>query len=198
MGFFDWAAPLVRHWGDRWTEQDALQIGGWLRPVTASGGRILDVGGGSGQLSVLLAAALDAHVTVLDPTPDLVKHVPEHPNVVAVLGTAEEMPFPDSTFDALLASDAFHHFRDQDASVREFCRVVRPGGSVLLLELDPTGFSMRLIRFAERLVGEPGSFLTVEGMCSFMAERGIRGDCERIAGPNYRFLGTVVKPEDVA
>ena len=196
MGFFSWAAPLVRHYGDRWTAEDAGRVADWLRPVVAPGGRVLDVGGGAGQLAVLLAASLDADVAVLDPTPALVDYVPAHPRVMGLIGTAEDMPFADSTFDAVLASDAFHHFRDQNAAVREFARVVRPGGSVLVLDFDPSTLGMKLIRLGERLVGEPGTFHTTEGMCAFMAERGIDGECERLQGASYRFLGTVVKAQD--
>lgn len=198
MGFFSWAAPLVRHWGDRWTAEDAEQVAAWLRPAVAPAGRVLDVGGGAGQLAVLLASALHADVTVLDPTPELVDYVPSHPRVIARLGTAEDMPFADSVFDAALASDAFHHFRDQDAAVREFARVVRPGGRVLILDFDTSTLGMSLMRLAERLVGEPGTFHTPEGMCGFMADRGIDGECERLKGPSYRFLGTVDKPRDAA
>jgi len=198
VGFFSWAAPLVRHWGNRWTTEDAEQVAAWLRNTVAPRGRLLDVGGGAGQLAVLLSAALDADVTVLDPEPAMVDYIPSHPRVTAQLGSAEHMPFAESRFDAVLTSDAFHHFRDQDAAVREFARVVRPGGSVLVLDLDPSALGMQLVRLAERLVGEPGTFHTSEGMCAFMAERGIAGECERLGGASYRFLGTVVKPKDAA
>ena len=198
MGFFSWAAPLVRHWGDRWTAEDAEQVASWLRGAVPPGGRVLDVGGGAGQLALLLSTALDADVTVLDPTPALVEYVPSHPRVAGKLGAAEDMPFADSAFDAALASDAFHHFRDQDAAVRELARVVRPGGSVLVLDFDPSTIGMKLVRLGERLVGEPGTFHTTEGMCAFMAARGVNGECQRLRGASYRFLGTVVKPEDAA
>ena len=48
MGFFNWAAPLVRRFGDRFTELDATEIAGWLGPAVEPGGRVLDVGGGAG------------------------------------------------------------------------------------------------------------------------------------------------------
>lgn len=190
-GFFSWAAPLVRRWGDRWTAENAGKLAEQLRPAVSPGGRVLDVGGGSGQLAVLLADALSTGVMVLDPTPELVSHVPEHPLVEWRLGAAERMPFADATFDAAVATDAFHHFRDQDAAVREFARVVRPGGRVVVVDLDPSGFAMKLVRLAERATGEPAAFHTTEGLCAFMAERGIEGRCERLRGASYWFVGTV-------
>ncbi len=108
------------------------------------------------------------------------------------------MPFEDSEFDALIVSDAFHHFRDQPGAVAEFARVVRAGGLVLVLELDPTGIAMRLIVLGEKLLGEPGAFFTPDAMCAFMAAHGIEGECARLRNADYRFLGTVKKPGEVA
>lgn len=198
MGFFNWAAPLVRRYGDRFTGDDAEAIAGFVRHAVAPGGALLDVGGGSGQLAALLAHALDARVTVLDPTAELLAHVPPGQRITAVAGTAEAMPLADSAFDAIVVTDAFHHFRDQDGAVREFRRVVRPGGAVLVLDLDPRPLGMRLVALAERLVGEPGAFMTPEQMCAFMAARDIAGECVAERGASYRFLGTVDKPSSAA
>lgn len=193
MGFFNWAAPLIRRFGDRFTAQDAAEIAGWLRPATVDGMRVLDVGGGAGQLAVLLSQALDAHVTVLDPTAEMLSHVPASDRIAAVAGTAEAMPFADSAFDAVVVTDAFHHFRDQARAVAEFARVVRPDGLVLVLELDPRPLPMRMIVLGERLLGEPGAFMSPSQMCAFMKANGIEGVCEPLAKANYRFLGTVRK-----
>lgn len=193
MGFFNWAAPWVRRYGDRFTDEDVANISEWLRPVVEPGGHVLDVGGGAGQLATLLAEALDARVTVLDPTAEMVTHVPASERVTGVQGTAEAMPLPDDGFDAIVVTDAFHHFRDQNAAVAEFTRVVRDGGLVLVLDLDPRPLSMRLIRLGEMLLGEPGTFMTPEQMCAFMAQRGIHGECEPLRKADYRFLGTIRK-----
>ena len=193
MGFFNWAAPLVRRFGDRFTTDDAGEIAGWLRPAVAPGGHVLDVGGGAGQLAALLTEALDARVTVLDPTAEMVAHVPASERIVGVQGTAEAMPLPDDGFDAIVVTDAFHHFRDQNAAVAEFARVVRDDGLVLVLDLDPRPIAMRLVRLGEMLLGEPGAFMTPEQMCAFMAERGINGECEPLRKADYRFLGTISK-----
>jgi ubiquinone/menaquinone biosynthesis C-methylase UbiE len=198
MGFFNWAAPMIRRFGDRFTPENTTQIANWLRPAVGPGGRVLDVGGGAGQLAVLLARELAASVTVLDPTPEMIDHVPTVLGVSTVRGTAEEMPFPDSEFDAIVVSDAFHHFENQEGAAKEFVRVTRPGGLVLVLELDPRGLVMRLIVLVEKLVGEPGAFLTPDEMCAFMARHGIEGRCEKLQRADYRFIGTVDKPRDAA
>jgi len=192
MGFFNWAAPIFGHFADRWSPEDIETIAGWLRPSISAGGLLLDVGGGTGALAGRLAVALDAHVTVLDPTAEMLRYVPGDSPVQAIQGTAEAMPFHDHSFDGLIVTDAFHHFRDQPGAVREFARVVRPGGLVVVVELDPRGFVMGAIVAGERLLGEPGAFFEPDELCAFMAEHGIAGTCERLRGVSYRYSGIVL------
>ena len=127
----------------------------------------------------------------IDASPEMLSYVPADPRVEAVRGLADAMPFADSSFAAVLVCDAFHHFRDQDAVTREIARVVRPGGGVLILDLDRVAPWMWTVVWGERLVGEPATFLTPDEMCSFMARRGIDGTCRRRNGPSYSFLGAV-------
>lgn len=191
MGFFNWSAPLFGHFADRWDDTGIEQIRDWLLPFVTPNGSLLDVGGGTGALAKRLSAALASHVTVLDPTPEMLAYLPDTEDVTGVLGLAESMPFEDDRFDAVIVTDAFHHFRDQPAAVREFARVVRPGGGVIVLDLDPSGFVMRTVALGEKLLGEPGAFFTPAQMCTFMAGHGITGECTPTRGASYRFVGAV-------
>jgi demethylmenaquinone methyltransferase/2-methoxy-6-polyprenyl-1,4-benzoquinol methylase len=191
MGFFNWAAPAFNRLADRWSPDDIETIADWLRPYVEPGGRVIDIGGGTGALARKLAEALEADVVVLDPAQEMIRYVPDHGSVEAVLGTAEDMPFADDEADAVIVSDAFHHFRDQAGAADEMARVVRSGGGVIILELEPTGFVMRTIVIVEKLLGEPGSFFTMSEMCEFFEGHAIEGTCNHISGPSYRFTGTV-------
>lgn len=195
MGLFNWSAPIFGHYADRWSDEAVGDYLSLLLPEPQADAerpsRLLDVGGGTGALAQRLHAASGAEVTVLDPTPQMLRYVPDDGPVAKVLGVAEEMPFADDAFDALLVTDAFHHFRDQPRAVNEFARVVRPGGRVLIMELDPRGLVMGLIVAGEKLLGEPGAFFTPDEMCSFMAAHGIKGQCAPLSGASYRYLGTV-------
>ncbi len=191
MGFFNWAAPAFNRFADRWSPTSIEQIARWLRPYIPEGGSLLDVGGGTGALAVKLGQALNCTVTVLDPTPEMLRYIPDRTPVHAVVGTAESMPFAADSFDGIVVTDAFHHFRDQAAAVNEFARVVRPGGCVLIVDLDPERWWMRIIVAGEKLLGEPGSFFSARDLCDFMAQHGIAGECAPMKGPAYRYLGVV-------
>lgn len=188
MGFFNWAAPVFHRFANRWSDQNLEEMAARLRPYLSGRGAVLDLGGGTGALAVRLADALPADVTVLDPTPEMLAYVPASPRVHTVLGVAERMPFPDDAFDAVVISDAFHHFRDQDGAVREIARVLRPGGVLFMFEFDRRGW-MRLIVFGERLLGEPASFFAPDELCAYLSARGIDGECVSTSTSSYYFFG---------
>ena len=52
-------------------------------------------------------------------------------------GRAERLPWPDANFDRVVCINAFHHFTDKPAFVREARRVLRTGGGVFSVGLDP-------------------------------------------------------------
>jgi ubiquinone/menaquinone biosynthesis C-methylase UbiE len=191
MGFFNWSAPFFHHVLDRrWRARDIDTLADLLRPYVPVGGALLDLGGGTGGLSVRMITALDAQVTILDPTPEMISRAPTHPSLHTVLGAAESIPFADDAFDAVLVSDAFHHFRDLEGAVKEMVRVVRPRGGVVVLEIDPGGWR-RAIVAAERLVGEPAHVFRQDEFCRFMAAQGVPGRCLPHDSLSYLYVGEV-------
>lgn len=93
-----------------------------------SAGRVLDVGCGDGQVARALAAAGCA-VTGIDPTARNLEVARERgggPEYVE--GAADDLPFPDAHFDAVVACLVFEHIDDVDAAIAEVARVLRPSG----------------------------------------------------------------------
>ncbi|CAN3127600.1 class I SAM-dependent methyltransferase [Mycobacterium sp. smrl_JER01] len=102
----------------------------WLLPETARD--VLDLGAGTGKLTTrLVERGLD--VVAVDPIPEMLEllstSLPETP---ALLGTAEEIPLPDNSVDAVLVAQAWHWF-DPVRAVKEVTRVLRPGGRLGLV-----------------------------------------------------------------
>src|SRR5437762_9625923 len=99
----------------------------WLvgRPPPA---RVLDVGAGTGRLSVA-ATALGHDVLAVEPD-DAMRAVAEAalPGRT-VAGTAEDLPLPDASYDAVVAGQAYHWF-DRDRALPEIARVLSAGGAL--------------------------------------------------------------------
>jgi SAM-dependent methyltransferase len=100
--------------------------------------RVLEVGCGTGHWLAHLAQAGAAHAFGLDPSRKmLLRARATAPAAQVVLGSAERLPFRDGSFDRVLAVNALHHFPDKPAFIAEARRVLRSGGRMLTIALDP-------------------------------------------------------------
>jgi SAM-dependent methyltransferase len=98
----------------------------------AAGLRVLDLGAGTGKLTATLQA-LGADVVAVEPDPDMLAELRrELTGVRAVGGSAEAIPLPDASVDAVLAGNAMHWF-DMDVAGPEIARVLVPGGMLAAL-----------------------------------------------------------------
>jgi len=106
-------------------------------------GEILDDGCGPGTAGVILAKALPkARVTGLDLAPRMVAAAEERArrervdNAGFVAGTALDLPFAEGRFDAVYTIDSIKLWPDKHKGVAEIHRVLKPGGWMLVMELD--------------------------------------------------------------
>ena len=95
----------------------------------AEGMRALDVGCGSGLLTSALADRLGAaSVAAADPSESLLPACAHRvPGADVRRAPAEELPWPDASFDAVLSQLVLNFVADADAAVTEMCRVAAPG-----------------------------------------------------------------------
>ena len=93
----------------------------------APGARVLDLGAGTGKLTAVLVA-LGAEVIAVEPDPAMLAELRGTlPTVCALPGSAEAVPLPDASVDAVLAGHALHWF-DMDVAGPEIARVLVPRG----------------------------------------------------------------------
>ena len=132
------AARLVRHAGIK------------------SGQRVLDVACGTGVVAIT-AARLGARATGLDLTPELLEHARENSKIAMVevewhQGDAEELPFDNGAFDAVVSQFGHMFAPRPQVGVAEMLRVLKPGGTVAFStwppELSSAGCSTLVGRYA--------------------------------------------------
>jgi ubiquinone/menaquinone biosynthesis C-methylase UbiE len=93
----------------------------------APGPRVLDLGAGTGKLTATLVA-LGAEVIAVEPDSAMLTELRRAlPAVGALPGSAEAIPLPDASVDAVLAGNALHWF-DMNVAGPEIARVLAPGG----------------------------------------------------------------------
>ncbi len=88
--------------------------------------RALDVGCGTGQSSIALAAVAD-HVAAIDASEEMLRHAPRRPNIAYQLGFAEQLDFQAGEFDLVSAASALHWF-DQERFFAQCHKVLAPAG----------------------------------------------------------------------
>jgi len=105
------------------------------------GGRVLDIGTGSARLAMELAKEkkTDFHITGLDISKDMlelakhnIKKAGLEHRIDLVEASADNMPFPDDTFDLVMSYASLHHWVNPAAVFREAERVVKKNGAVII------------------------------------------------------------------
>ena len=134
-----------RHYEDR---ADRIAIRRLLPPT---GGRIVEIGAGYGRLAneyrgyheIVLLDASEAHVEAAR------AQFADEPRISAVLGDAYHMPLEDGRFDTVVCVRVVHHLTDPGAVFREFARILRPDG-VLVLEFANKRHLKAIAKYALR------------------------------------------------
>lgn len=110
-------------------------------------GRVLDVGGGAGFVARYLRPSCS--YVVLDPSSLWISSEwetfgrnfrGEAVSMEHIVGVAEDMPFADSSFEAVISMWSLNHTQDWLQCVREMCRVAKPGAHILLVleDMEPS------------------------------------------------------------
>ncbi|MGA0566192.1 methyltransferase domain-containing protein [Rathayibacter sp. KR2-224] len=116
---------------------------GYLLPHLKTGFHVLDVGSGPGTITLDLARfvspgpviGIDASAQVVVDANALARDNDLH-NVSFQTGDAYSLDFPDATFDVVHAHQVLQHLSDPVAALREFRRVLKPGGVVAARDVD--------------------------------------------------------------
>ena len=134
--------PLLRLLGEDRVKLPLIEAAD-IRP----GQRVLDLGCGTGTLALMIRAQCpEAQVVGLDPDPKalaIARRKAEQAGTAVEWhqGFADDLPFEDESFDRVVSSLVFHHLPAEvvRATVPEVRRVLRPGGSVWVLDFSQAG-----------------------------------------------------------
>jgi ubiquinone/menaquinone biosynthesis C-methylase UbiE len=159
--FNRWASGYDQHWMQRIifepVQRTVLKLAAEQVPQP---GAILDVGCGTGKLLGLAQRRFPgAQLAGVDAAIEMVRQAQASDatgNIRFQQAMAEELPFPDDSFDLVFSTMTFHHWHDQGRGIAEIARVLTPRGQWMLAEFVASGFVgfirrvVRLHQFPER------------------------------------------------
>ena len=147
-------------WGIDFGETGQQQVAAKLRRTL--GGKLpepfgdaLEIGAGTGYFSLNLASqGLIRNLTATDISPGMLKSLASTAKdlgikVRTVVTDAENLPFPDESFDVVLGHAVLHHIPDLDKAFSEFFRVLKPGGMIIFCG-EPSRYGDRLAAVPKR------------------------------------------------
>jgi len=157
----------------------AAARGALIPPADRAGAVLVDIGCGAGLLAPHVAGKGYRHVGV-DLSPSALRQAAGH-GVSAVRGDALAVPLADGCADVVAAGEILEHVADLGAAVRHACRLLRPGGLLVLDTLADTtlcrllaiGIAERLPRMAPRGIHDPALLVDRDALVSECAAHGV-------------------------
>jgi ubiquinone/menaquinone biosynthesis C-methylase UbiE len=122
--------------------------------VGEAGGRVLEIGGGTGANLAFYGSAVES-LTITEPERPMLRRLQRRaaeqaPHATVLRAPAEDLPFADDAFDAAVSTLVLCGVDDQPRALRELRRVLRPGGRLIFIE-HVRSDEPRLARLQDRL-----------------------------------------------
>ncbi len=155
----------------RWRRRAVNLIGIHIRPT-----EILDVATGTGDLAIealrlgpRMITGIDISGKMLEEGRRKISRMGQGEQIVLMKGDSQAIEFRDGTFDVAMCAFGVRNFADTLTGLSEMCRVLRPGGMVMVLEFSrPAWFPLKQIyglyfrqvlpRIGRRVSGDPGAY----------------------------------------
>lgn len=133
-------AALAQEYDRKWDRYTRVSLGTLIEHLKLRGDEhLLDTACGTGRLAEMIREKQPkVHITGTDLSPDMIavarKRLPEDESTRWQVASAEELPFEDAAFDVVTCANAFHLIPGQEKAMREMARVVKPGGTVCVVD----------------------------------------------------------------
>lgn len=153
-------AKLAPKYDKRWDRYSRATLDAALRQIDLdTTDSLLDVACGTGRFAEMIRTLKPSlAITGIDLSPDMIavakERIPPGDGVAWHVGPAETLPVEDNAYDVVTCANAFHLVTDPEKSMAELYRVVKPGGSLVLVDWCREYITVHGVLVASRLFGK--------------------------------------------
>jgi len=147
---------LLARWYNKNTKQHRMaEMKGYAEEVAShiqNGAFVLEVGPGPGYLSIELAKLGGYKITGMDISQDFVEIARRNAKEADVTvdfqqGNVSEIPFMENKFNFIICTAAFKSFKEPVKALNEMYRVLKPGGTALIIDMNRNATDQQLLDF---------------------------------------------------
>lgn len=159
---FDWLAPVYEKFFSKKASQKLLQS-----LTLMENQLILDIGGGTGRVAQGLIGD-GRKVVVADFSFQMLLEAKHKSDLCCVTCNALVLPFKNHLFDRIVMVDTLHHLFEQEISLRELWRVLKPSGLIVIEEPDISRFTVKIIALIEKVLLMKSKFLKSQELINLL------------------------------
>jgi ubiquinone/menaquinone biosynthesis C-methylase UbiE len=172
---------ISAHWYDNNTRKNRLaEMKRYAKEVTKhiqDGCSVLEVAPGPGYLAIELAKLGTYKIIGLDISKDFVKIAQRNAKEAGVevefrYGSVVDIPFPDNTFDFIICTAAFKNFKEPFKALTEMYRVLRLGGTALIIDMNRNASNQQIEDYIKNLGAKSTDKLFMKFMFKYFLRNG--------------------------
>lgn len=167
---FNFIGPIYDRTFGRKVDREMLKLA-----EVESGQSLLDVGGGTGRVTILFKE-ITKNLLIADSASKML-HQAQEKDLRTVNSHSECLPFQNEIFDRVIMVDALHHVSNQQLTLNELWRVLAPGGRIIIEEPNIHNFIVKLVALGEKIALMRSRFISPEKiaeMCDFTEKESIQ------------------------
>jgi ubiquinone/menaquinone biosynthesis C-methylase UbiE len=189
MNFFNIIAPIYKyiHPGAKQTFETVYKIGNFKKDD-----KLLDLGGGVGRVARFFVGKVD-NITVSDFSSGMIEKCKSINGLKCVVSPAEKLPFEDNYFDKIIIIEAIHHFDNLDKVFVEVKRILKPGGTVIVEEINAKKIPGIAMMVVEKLLGMTSNTYVAQDLLSIFQKHGFEMRVYNEDKLFYYLTGGVIK-----
>ena len=154
---------------------------------------LLDLGGGTGRVSFQLSEHVKECI-LFDVSIEMLQQAHKNSEKLPIIqALAEKIPFKSNSFDQIFLNDSLHHIKNQQETLEECYRILKPNGELLIREFDKKYFWNIFLIIMEAFLRFKSKFLSPNQLAIMCENIGFKTEWVRPTKATFILIATKKK-----